>query len=187
MPVGRKPELGSQRDERRTFVPTGVPNGIAAPEGLSSAAEKIWDVLLDDMISKGVFAPSDSFILAELCEALAQAYTLRQRMMNPNPNWLAFEKDIDRETREELKHDPVASAELWEMSGAYKRLRAAYTANMGLAMKMVAEYGITPVARIRLGLMKNQAENALAAFFASDDDTSDIVDAEVTNVFEVDL
>lgn len=157
---------------RDTFVPTGTPGAVARPADLTPAAAHIWDVLLADLTEMGVFRPADELILVEVCEMLQEAKRLRKAIDQPGDRWIYLEKDISPDERQELLAQPELLAELWPASGAYKRLRTAYLQTMRTLKSYIDEFGVTPVARLRLGLLQLQGASLMDAF--GDDDESDV-------------
>lgn len=177
---GAKPSIEKALTERPTFVPTGAREGIERPEDLSPAAVPIWDVLLDDLCSMGVFKPADSIILVEVCEMLAEAKRLRLSLDKPNKRWPLFERELNSDDAAEIMDDPETSAELWPMSSGYKRIRTSYLQTMRTLKSYIDEFGVTPVARLRLGLLTLQGQG-LAELFASDDDAPPAIDGAWTD------
>ncbi len=114
---------------------------VLPPEIMSPSGAAVWDVLLPDLISTGVFRSSDRLLLLELCEALGEAQEFR-RQLRTEPD----------------KGSPEA-----------KRLRTGYLQQMKLVMQISAEFGISPVARLRLGLMRVQGATLLGALGGDDD------------------
>lgn len=172
---GAKPSIESALQTRQTYVPTGLPGALERPADLTPAAAHIWDVLLADLTEMGVFRPADSLILVEVCEMLQEAKRLRKAIDQPSPQWIYLEKDISPDERQELLAQPELLADLWPASGSYKRLRTAYLQTMRTLKSYIDEFGITPVARLRLGLLQLQGADLLGAF--RDDDESDVEEA----------
>lgn len=171
---GRKPSVETALTSRDAYVPTGIAGSVEKPADLTPAAEGIWDVLLDDLLQMGVFRPADSLILVELCEMLAEAKRLRLSMHKPPTGWLRFEKDISEDQRATLELLPEhEQAALWQLSGGYKKVRAAYLGTMRQLKSYIDEFGVTPVARLRLGLLQLQGQT-LGGLFGGEDDDSDV-------------
>lgn len=178
---GRKPSVEKALSTRETYTPTGIPGGVQRPADLTEPAAEIWDVLLDDLTAMGVFRPADSIILVEVCEMIAEAKRLRRSLDRPNQHWPRFERELDRGEADEIIADPATAADLWPLSGGYKRLRTAYLQTMRTAKSYIDEFGITPVARLRLGLLQLQGQG-LASLFTGDDD-SDVAPAALDGTF----
>lgn len=180
---GAKPSVEKALTKHETHTPTGIPGGVQRPEHLTPAAAAIWDVLLDDLIAMGVFRPADTIILEEVCEMVAEAKRLRRSMGTPPRDWIRFEREISQGEADELLAigDEDEIARLWPMSNGYKRIRTAYLQTMRTAKSYIDEFGITPVARLRLGLLQLQGQG-LASLFAGDDD-SDVLPAAVDGTF----
>ena len=155
---GRKPNLDTASAEGKAVVRTGEVGVIVGPpEEISDPAKVIWDTLVPDLVSMGVFTVSDTFLLFEMCEALASAQAFRREATSLQRQLENFDQtgDFDNADR--------ASSRL-------KRARAGYLQNMKLVMSIAGEFGISPVARLRLGLMKLQGGTLLSAMAEEDDD-----------------
>jgi phage terminase small subunit len=167
--AGRKPTQNGKTQRDKPFVATGKPDALPVepviegelledddpgtavaevdgrpvlpPEVMSPNGAKIWSRLLPDLIGTGVFRESDGLLLVELCETLAEAQEFRR----------ALRDEEDKSSQEA------------------KRLRSGYLASMKLVMQISGEFGISPVARLRLGLMKVQGTTLLAALGGDDD------------------
>lgn len=171
---GKKPSIETALTKRETFVPTGLVDGISRPADLSDDASAIWDVLLDDLTAMGVFRPADAIVLTEVCEMVVEAKKLRYRMQNPPENWYRFEPDLTQSEKDEfaLQEDHIADwlADMWYLSQTYKRLRVSYLQTMRSLKSWIDEFGVTPVARLRLGLLQLQGANLMDAFGGVDDE-----------------
>lgn len=176
---GAKPSIEKARSDPQTYVPAGLVDGIARPDDLTEAASGVWDVLLADLIASGVFRPADAIILTEVCEMIVESKKLRYRMQNPPEKWYRFEPDLTKDEKDEfdLQADHMQDQldELWMLSTTYKRLRVSYLQTMRTLKSYIDEFGVTPVARLRLGLLQLQGAGLMDAFMADDD--SDVVDA----------
>jgi phage terminase small subunit len=168
---GRKPNMGAASAEVEVFVPTGQVDALPGPpEELTEGALSIWSVVLPDLISNGVYRPSDAIMLVELCESLAtaqgfrrQANGLMQRLERQEERCAELLEAGDLETLQDAEKD----AEV--LSGRLKRARSGYLQNMKLVMSIAGEFGISPVARLRLGLMRIQGGTLLAALGGDDE------------------
>lgn len=154
---GRKPNLDTANVESQVLVRTGDPDlPVTPPEEISEAGAAIWNVLLPDLIGMGVFTMSDAFLLFELCETLASAQEFRREA-----------GQLQRRLTAADEADDVVLAE--HLSGRLKRARAGYLQSMKLVMSIAGEFGVSPVARLRLGLMKLTGNSLLAALGGEDD------------------
>lgn len=140
--AGRKPSIGKAATESKAIARTGEPGAVQPPEILTPEGQAVWDTLLPDLISMGAFRESDVLLLTELCETLAEAQAFR-RQLRDEPD----------------KSSPEA-----------KRLRAGYLQSMKLVMSIAGEFGISPVARLRLGLMRIQGSSLLEALAGDEGD-----------------
>jgi P27 family predicted phage terminase small subunit len=113
--------------------PSGTVVAMKAPADLSDDAKKVWDLAVSDLIALRVFRPSDALMLQEFCELLAQAQKFRRSLQD--------EPDMG--------------------SQEAKRLRTGWLQSFKAAASISAEFGMSPVARIRLGLMKAQGGTLL--------------------------
>ncbi|GAA2141508.1 hypothetical protein GCM10009760_25750 [Kitasatospora kazusensis] len=132
---GAKPSTSAAATSGGALVRTGERDALPyeAPEELSAGAARMWLGLLPDLIASGTFRESDGFLLVELCEMWSEA----------------------QEFRRALRAEP-------DKGGAEaKRLRAGYLQSMKLVMSIASEFGISPVARLRLGLMQVQGATLL--------------------------
>lgn len=108
---------------------------LTPPEELSAEAQVLWDAILADQMQSGMYQNSDRFMLVELVEMLAEAKAFRR----------ALRACDDR-------------------AGSQARyLRIGYEKCMMMALKISAEFGISPVARLRLGLGQIKAQTLLEA------------------------
>lgn len=153
---GAKPVPGGAVEKAASSVPSGDVVAMDPPEDLSDEGAMIWRVLLPDLIASKVFRVSDAILLSELCESLGMAREFRGeiKLLQVEQTRAYTEKDFE-----------VAE----KISANLKRARTGYRQMMQTAMSISGEFGISPVARLRLGLMA--ATNAkLSDFFAEDDD-----------------
>lgn len=113
---------------------------MQAPDDLTPEAKKVWDLAISDLIALRVFRPSDALMLQEFCELLATAQKFRRALAN--------EPDMGGQEA--------------------KRLRAGWLQSFKAAASISAEFGMSPVARIRLGLMKAQGGTLLGRLSQQD-------------------
>lgn len=137
---GAKPDIvkGMAEDDGNVPAYIGTGGAIAPPEDLSPGAIEVWNMLVPDIAQTGVYRESDEILLSELCESLALARHFR-RALQPI----------------------IAGGEL--DSPEAKRLRSGYRESMQTAMSIAGEFGISPVARLRLGLMRVKGTSLLDA------------------------
>lgn len=156
--AGRKPEVGSDLSIQRARE--GVQSGTAEsvvlmepPEDLTPEAARIWEEILPDLIAAKVFRPSDGILLSELCSTLAMARGFRAEIAK-----LQEEHALALESRDFEGAD--------SLSQMIKRARSGYLQSLKAAMSIAGEFGISPVARLRLGLMQIQGNSLLGALRA---------------------
>ena len=132
---GSKPDLVSQRTGA-SHVPAVDPGDAAGtivdmppPPELTDAAKQIWDITIPSLIQAKVLRPEDVPLLIEFAEAMASARAFRHE--------LKVEEDTYG----------LGSIEA-------KRLRTGYIQMLKVATSLASEFGISPVARVRLGLMR---------------------------------
>lgn len=165
--TGRKPVPGG--DVERAAERAGASGDIVTmepPDDLTEDARALWAVILPDLIRLKVFAISDAPMLAELCSSLAYARAFRAEMdsltleLAKAGSLLATlpRRDLDEEQRLQL-HEALAEYDF--LSGALKRARSGYTQMMRVAMNLASDFAISPVSRLRLGLMKTRGATLL--------------------------
>jgi phage terminase small subunit len=139
---GRKPEPGSEDSlalQRANIKPGDASLDVRPPEELSPDAQRYWDAVVHELIRAGMFQQSDVYTVVELVETYAMATAYRRQ-------WAALSQ---------LEDGPVGD-------GA-REARIGYIQFMGLFNKMAAEHGMTPAARLRLGLGQIQAATLMDA------------------------
>jgi phage terminase small subunit len=151
----------------KTVMPPGDADAlpIEPPEDMTAEGQDAWRVLLPDLIASQVFRASDVLMIRELCEMLGAAVQFREELRRLQPQL----DEVDRKvTTGEL--EPLDGARLAEyLSGRIKRARTGYLGYMKAAQSLAAEFGVSPVARIRLGIMRLQGSSLLAALGNDDD------------------
>ena len=100
------------------------------PADISEAAREMWDLITPDLVEHKLLKPSDLPLLIEMVEALALAKRFRERLL----------------TEMDGMNDPAE----------VKRLRTAWVDALRSASSLAGDFGIGPVARVRLGLTKLQ-------------------------------
>lgn len=127
--------------------PDGVAGDVVemgAPEELSESGRAVWRTLMPDLIAAKTFRISDALLLVELCESMAMAREFRLEVVA----WQSKMRQLG---------NPQSAGEIEEataVSHAIRRARTGYREMMQTVMSIAGEFGISPVARIRLGLMK---------------------------------
>lgn len=123
------------------------------PDDLSDDAKALWEAILPDLIKLKVFSLSDAPMLTELCSSLAYARAFRAEM-----DALTLElgklMEAGLGSSEEIERYDVLSLTL-------KRARSGYTQMMRVAMNLASDFAISPVSRLRLGLMKAKGSSLL--------------------------
>lgn len=153
---GAKPVPGGEVERARSSISAGDVVTMDAPEDLTSDARGLWEIAVADLIALKVFRISDAPMLAEFCSCLAMAREFREEIsiLSPELRRAYSDKDFDR-------------AE--QISGSLKRARSGYVQTLKLAQSLGADFAMTPVARLRLGLMAAHGAK-LTDFFSEDDD-----------------
>lgn len=180
---GPKPSIEKFVTSQPARLPSDITQVTPPPEELSTPGRRNWEILLADLQQLGVYRDADSLILVELCEMLARAQEIRRSMANPPRGWWNTERDFSDDIKVELDEFARESAEgtlsqadrehmrsLWGMSQSCKRLRTEYLQTMKAVKTFIDEFGATPVARLRLGLLKLQGASIAEALGAGDDD-----------------
>lgn len=152
---GRKPVQGGDVQKAAAKTPSGDIVAMEPPADLTPEGAMIWNVLLPDLIANKVFRFSDAILLSELCESLAMARGFRAEIVKTQARYDSLDED--------------AFDTLEAVSGMLKRSRTGYRQMMQTAMSIAGEFGISPVARLRLGLMAAQGAK-LTGFFDEPDD-----------------
>lgn len=126
--------------------------------------------MITDLNATGVFRPADAPLLEELVCILAEAQDLRKRMAFPKgTGWISAEPKLSSEERRELRYDEDLRRELWPASAAIRRVRTAYKQHMDLVLRLASEFGLSPVARLRLGILQLQGAS-LSDLLGDDED-----------------
>ena len=173
---GRKPSFEKARNSKEPYVPAGevgsividvtgkeiMPtirdsegNVIVPPELLTEGGMDVWNAVIPDLVNSGVFRSSDALMLVEMCEMLSQAQRYRRRSQEIMDR---LDMAIDEGN---LESEVMFDAML-------KRTNTAHEKALTLALRMATEFGISPVARVKLGLARVKGASLLSSF--SDDD-----------------
>jgi P27 family predicted phage terminase small subunit len=149
--AGRKPDIVATRTDpdRTPARQTGDIVAMDPPEDLTDTAAEIWRGLLPDLLAAKVFRVSDAFLLSELCSVMAMARE--------------FRADVERLQEMEVNEDDYESQSdyfdaLERVDAMLKRARTGYRQMMQTTMSIAGEFGISPVSRLRLGLMSATKE-----------------------------
>lgn len=134
---GRPPSPAKALATRASATPAAAGDGSAPepPEELTGRALHYWTTYVPDLAATGVLVASDGILLARFCRYLSLA---------------------DKAAEALASEDPGSLEE--------KRLRVALKDYEKLAMDIAASFGLTPVARTRLGLMRLQGASFLEAW-----------------------
>lgn len=133
--------------------PSGDIVTMLPPDDLSDDAKALWEAILPDLIKLKVFSVSDAPMLAELCSSLAYARGFRVEMDALTAE-LGKLGEAGLGTIEEIERYDMLSLTL-------KRARSGYTQMMRVAMNLASDFAISPVSRLRLGLMKAKGSSLL--------------------------
>lgn len=152
---GRRPVPGGDVARAREGIQTGDVVEMAPPPDLTPDAAGLWEVAVTDLIALRMFRASDAPMLAEFCSSLAMARSFRRQIQELEP---AIEDALKR------KDYDTAGA----LSEIVKRTRSGYVASLKLAQSIGGDFGMTPTARLRLGLMTLQGAK-LTSFFEDED------------------
>jgi phage terminase small subunit len=147
--AGRKPvPTGKTARSAAKAGPTGDVAWMEPPADLSPDGAELWNVILPDLIAAKVFRASDAVLLSELVESLAMARGFRHEINALSPKM-----------REALTAEDYETADA--ISQTLKRARSGYRQTMQTALAIAGEFGISPVSRLRLGIMKAQGSTLL--------------------------
>lgn len=144
---GRKPDLvadrlpssHSPRPDATVLAPGAVVE-LNPPEDMSDEAVEVWDIVVPALIRNQVLREEHVVMLIEACEAWALARRFRADL------WQELHGLNDPDT--------------------VKKIRASWRAALDAAKSLSSELGISPVAQVRLGLLKAQGATLLDALAA---------------------
>jgi hypothetical protein len=144
-PRGRKPNVLTQRSgsshnpqpDVSVLAVGALQEHIDPPDILTEEAHPYWVIMSDALVDARVLREEHIPMLIEACEAFALAAATREQL------W-----------------DAIKSGEEPKYVG---KLRTNYVSISGLAKGYAAEIGISPVAQVRLGLLKAQGSSILDA------------------------
>lgn len=149
---GRKPVPGGDVQRARAHTQSGDIVAMEPPEGMSPRAQAHWKVAVEGLIAMKVFQLSDAPQLAHYCRSLAMADD--------------FADEIDMLARELESAYESKNFDLAEMiSGQIKRARSGYVQMLTIVSRIGGDFAMSPVARIRLGLMAAQGAKSLDEYF----------------------
>lgn len=162
---GRRPDLltprleASHREMPDPATAGGTIVELERPDVLTDDAVVVWEQVVPDLVAAKVLREQDLVLLIEFCEQVGMARRARERLV-------AMQVELDRAMEDgpqpgEEPKDYIARVDAW--SQAVKRERSSYVALMRLAYSAASEFGISPVARVRLGLFKVQGASLLDA------------------------
>lgn len=108
------------------------------PEDLSPAAEKMWDLIIEELPKADLLKPLDAFALQVGCETFARWYEAKRlRLLQPNFGLLA-------KTSQGMGVSPLVRVE----SEASREFRA-----------WCSEFGLTPAAEVKLSASVDPGDN----------------------------
>lgn len=147
-PRGRKPDPHSERSVE--VIPPGVVQHLEVPDGLSTDARHIWQIVVPFLAGRGALVASDVVLLIELVEVLAEAQRHRRAIaaLVRRPQFLLSEDD---QLEGSFAGEDVLEA-LALASPEVKRLRTGYLQCLKAASSLSSCFGLTPTDRIRLGI-----------------------------------
>ena len=141
-PRGRRPsvEKALAQTSPKVLPPAGTIEEPEPPEWLDPLACAIWREYLHDLAPMKIFVESDRILLGHLCALLANA----QRAL-------------------------TALAGLEPGSPEEKRVRVSYNDSLAHARQIAGDFGMTPVARLRLGLLQVKGASLLGLLNGEED------------------
>jgi P27 family predicted phage terminase small subunit len=152
---GRKPVPGGDVEKAAARAPaTGDIVAMDPPEDLSPEARELWNIAISDLIAVKMFRLSDAPMLSEFCAALAMARDFRREIDTLGPMLRRLYEEKNYEAAEQV-------------SGSIKRARSGYIQMLKLAQSIGGDFGMSPVARLRLGIMKAQGAAALHEMYGA--------------------
>lgn len=162
--AGRRPDLVTQRlDAGHRPVPDpqnagGTLVALDPPEDLTPAALQVWNVVIPSLLEARVLRPEDIILIVEFCEVIAMARKHRADM----DTWIKHLEQAYEDGATDFEEPKNFLARLEMMSQRVKKDRTGYHQAMRLGVSLASEFGISPVARVRLGLAKVQGASLLA-------------------------
>lgn len=170
---GAKP---SARNAVTVYTPPGVEGALAGmPAELSPEGKEVWAVLVPDLEAQQLFRPSDVLMVVELCELLAEARRFRRRLDTLQRRMEELD-EMDNEGRLAAYGELSAAFDAEDrLDGMLKRARTGWLQCLQRAQSLAGEFGVSPVARIRLGLLRVQGQSLLEALQAMGNDDEDLV------------
>lgn len=140
---GRKPVPGGEVARARAGLEPGDVVAMDAPEDLTPEAAELWEIAVTDLIALKMFRLSDAPMLSEFCSSLAMAREFRREIDSLQPK-----------LRQAMAEENFEAADA--ISGMLKRARSGYVQMFKLAQSVSGDFGMSPVARLRLGIMATQ-------------------------------
>ncbi len=188
-PRGRKPTPGGRRTLAKPD-PSGSGVAVRPERELSGAAARAWEVVVQDLNDQKIFAPSDALLLTTFCEMYQFADKERERMENTELRLEAVSEALDNVSPVDYDDDnsyEAARSRLESredtLSKALKRSRVAYMNYVKEMRALASEFAISPVARMRMGLMQMQGASlgaVLAELFSKNgEEDADVLVGEV--------
>lgn len=187
-PRGRKPQPGSRRTLAKVN-PAGAGVAVQPERELTGTSARAWEVVIKDLNEQKIFAPSDALLLTTFCEMYGFADRERERMEETELRLEAVSEALDSVSPVDYDDDDsfTSARERLEtredtLSKALKRSRVAYMAYVKEMRALASEFAISPVARMRMGLMQLQGASlgaVLSELLSEDDDDEDVILGEV--------
>ena len=165
---GRPPAITRERtrqhDDRPLPDATGDPTlDVTPPDDLTDDARVVWESTVPSLAKMGALTAGDLPMLVEFVSALALARACRKE----------YERGLARGTAVHVARGSGKTTEIPFLgSPNAKRIRSDWQTFVGVADTLAAQYGLTPTARVKLGLTVVQARSlseALASIFEDDE------------------
>lgn len=188
---GAKPSPTSRRTLAKLDV-TGTGVLVEPTSELDDHAALAWNAVVEDLNAQKLFRGSDALLLTTFCElySLSQKSLARIKEFDLRLEDISAELDSmsprEYETNEEYD-DAVRKLERREesISNRRKRDNTAYMNYVRQMVSLAAEFALSPVSRMRLGLMQAAGAAALSDLLGGeiegDDDLGQTIPGEVVS------
>lgn len=143
-PTGPKPSKSAQRTSRQPATQPGavLDDVPEPPPSVPEEAEQAWYDVVEVLGPTGALAESDHIVLARLAVLLHIVRAYERELV----------RGIAEGTAEFIDRNGNRHTQRFIGSRRSKRIRAGYTAALSKLDALASSYGLTPQARIRLGI-----------------------------------
>lgn len=150
-------QIASRTDPNRAAGAQSPPGhrlpDTTPPKDLTPAAQTLWNTIAPALADSGALTSSDRVMLAELVEALSLAHRYRREELR-----MLHEGSVTEHSRGGKPYTTEAAG-----SQTLKRVRAARKDAMQTVLRLAPEFGLTPKARMAMGLMEASGHSFIRA------------------------